>query len=141
VVLQIVRRLGIENLHPEVVTVASDLFVNGHYTQAIFEAVKALEQRVRSQSNLDESRDLMARAFGGDPPPIDLSVESGQSGRNEQHGLRLVFMGLSQGIRNPKAHGLIKQDDPQRALEYLGTVSVLFRRLDDAAAKAGRTRL
>ena len=103
--LQIVRRLGIENLHPEVVTVASDLFVNGHYAQAIFEAVKALEQRVRSQSNLDESRDLMARAFCGDPPPIDLSVESGQSGRNEQHGLRLVFMGLAKAYETRRLTG------------------------------------
>jgi uncharacterized protein (TIGR02391 family) len=91
---------------------------------------------VRTQSNRGESgRDLMAKAFMGHPPPIDLSVESGQSGRDEQEGLRLVFMGLMQGIRNPKGHELVKQDDPQRALEYLGAVSVLFRRLDDAAAK------
>jgi hypothetical protein len=32
-----VRRLGIENLHPEVAMAASDLFVDGHYSQAIFE--------------------------------------------------------------------------------------------------------
>jgi uncharacterized protein (TIGR02391 family) len=131
-----IRRLGLENLHPEVVAVASDLYTDGHYSQSIFEALKALEQRVRSQSRLDISgRELMARAFGADPPPIDLSVESGQSGRDEQEGLRLVFMGLIQGIRNPKGHALVTQDDPQRSLEYLGMISVLFRRLDDAAAK------
>lgn len=77
----------------------------------------------------------MAKAFSGDPPPIDLSVELGQSGRDEQDGLRLMFMGVIQGIRNPKGHELVKQDDPQRALEYLATVSVLLRRLDDAKAK------
>ena len=132
-----VRRLGIRNLHPEVITAASDLFVDGHHSQAVFEALKALERRVRRQSHLDGSgRDLMAKAFTGDPPPIDLSIEPGQSGRDEQEGLRFVFMGLIQGIRNPKGHELVKQDDPQRALEYLGTVSVMFRRLDDAAAKA-----
>lgn len=134
-----VRRLGLENLHPEIITAASDLFVDGHFSQAVFEALKALEQRVRRQSNLDGSgRARLAKAFTGHPPPIDLSVESGQSGRDEQEGLRLVFMGLIQGIRNPKGHEFVKQDDPQRALEYLGTVSALFRRLDDAGPRPRR---
>jgi uncharacterized protein (TIGR02391 family) len=125
---------AIENLHSEVIGAASDLFVDGHYAQAVFEALKALEQRVRRQGRLEGSgRDLMAKAFGGDPPRIDLAVWSGQSGRDEQEGLKLVFMGLMQGIRNPKGHEQVRQDDPQRALEYLGAVSVLFRRLDDAA--------
>jgi uncharacterized protein (TIGR02391 family) len=115
------------------------MFVDGHYSQAVFEALKALEGRVRKQSGLDLSgRDLMNKAFAGSPPPIDLSVEAGQSGRDEQEGLRFVLMGMIQGIRNPKGHELVRQDDPQRALEYLGAVSVLFRRLDDAAAKASR---
>ena len=61
-----VRRLAIENLHAEVVSAASDLFVDGHYSQAVFEALKALEQRVRQQGGLSESgRDLMAKAFSG----------------------------------------------------------------------------
>jgi len=51
----VVRRLGLENLHPEVVAVASDLFVDGHYSQAVFEALKALDRRVRKQSGLDLS--------------------------------------------------------------------------------------
>ena len=94
---------GIENLHPQVVPASGGLFVNDHYRQAVLDALVALEERVRTQSRLDESRDLMAKALGGDPPLIDLSVESGQSGKNEQHGLKLLFMGVSQGVRNPKA--------------------------------------
>jgi hypothetical protein len=43
-------------------------------------------------------------------------------------------------IRNPKSHRLVEQDDPQRALEYLGMVSVLFRRLDDAEGKVAQRR-
>ena len=31
-----VRRLGIEGLHPAVIAAASDLFTDGHYSQAIF---------------------------------------------------------------------------------------------------------
>ena len=74
----------------------------------------------------------MVKAFNGTRPPIDLSVERGKSGQDEQEGFRFIFMGVIQGIRNPKGHELVKQNDPQRALEYLGLVSVLFRRLDDA---------
>lgn len=126
-----VRRLGIAGLHPEVIAAASDLFTDGHYSQAIFEAFKALEGRVRTQSGLDLSgRDLMAKAFGPSGP-INVAVEQGQSGKDEQEGFRLIFMGLVQGIRNPKGHELIKQSDAQRALEYLAIASVLFRRLDD----------
>ena len=74
----------------------------------------------------------MARAFVGEPPPIDASIEQGQRGRDEQEGFRFIFMGVIQGIRNPKGHEMVAQDDPRRALEYLAPASVLFRRLDDA---------
>ncbi|MGF1617584.1 MAG: TIGR02391 family protein [Acidimicrobiia bacterium] len=128
-----VRRIGLEGLHPEVIRVANDMFTDGHYSQSIFEALKALERRVRTQSGLDLSgRDLMAQAFSSNPALIDMAVEQGQSGRDEQEGFRFIFMGVIQGIRNPKGHELVEQDDPQRALEYLALVSVLFRRLDDA---------
>lgn len=127
------RRLGLEGLHEEVLGAASDLFTDGHYSQAVFEAFKALERRIKQQSGIDDSGwSLMSAAFDGDPPPIDLAVETGRSGQDEQEGLKLVFMGVSKGLRNPKGHELVRQDDPQRALEYLALVSVLFRRLDDA---------
>jgi uncharacterized protein (TIGR02391 family) len=136
------RGLGIENLHPAVVAVAGGLFVQGFYADAIRNAVVALELRVQRQSKLGETSGvtLMKQAFEGDPPPIDLSWESGISGKNEQQGLQLVFMGLMKAIRNPKSHRLVEQDDPQRALEYLGMVSVLFRRLDDAEGKVAQRR-
>ena len=128
-----VRRLGIEGLHPAVIAAASDLFTDGHYSQAIFEAFKALEIRVRTQSGLDLSgRDLMNRAFAASGP-INIAAEQGQSGTDEQEGFRFIFMGVIQGIRNAKGHELVKQSDAQRTLEYLAIASVLFRRLDDAA--------
>jgi uncharacterized protein (TIGR02391 family) len=132
----VIRRLGIERLHPEVIAAASELFTDGHYSQAVFEALKALDRRVSTQSGIQSSgRELMTKAFSGDPPPIDVSVEHGQSGKDEQEGFRFIFMGVAQGIRNPKGHELVKQDDPQRALEYLAIASILFRRLDDAKAR------
>ena len=130
-------RLTLEGMHEEVLASASGLYADGHYSQAIFEALKALEVRVREQSRIDESgRDLMTKAFNGDPLPVDLRHAGGRSGDDEQEGFRFLFMGAIQGIRNPKGHDLVTQDDPERALEYLGLASLLFRRLDDARERA-----
>ena len=128
-------RVGVSGLHEAVVEHAGELYANGHYSQAVFEALKALEVRVRQQSGIDGSgRELMDKAFKGASPPIELRHASGQSGKDEQEGFRFIFMGTMQGIRNPKGHDVIRQDDPARALEYLALASLLFRRLDDARA-------
>lgn len=128
-----IRRLGPENLHPEVLEVAHDLFADGHLAEAIFAAFKAIEVRVKAMSGVDETGEpLMARVFGGDRPRIRVSVEQGESGESEQRGFKFLFMGAMAGIRNPKAHEFVQQRDPKRALEYLAFASVLMRRLDDA---------
>jgi uncharacterized protein (TIGR02391 family) len=130
------RRLGLEGLHPAVLAAAGDLFTDGHYSQAIFEAFKAVEVRVRDQSGLPGwGQDLMARAFAPDAARIDIRHESGQSGADEQEGFKFLFMGAMRGIKNPKSHGMIKLTDTQRALEYLALASLLMRRLDDAESR------
>jgi len=56
-----VRRLEIENLHSGIVAASSELFVDGHNDQAVFEAFKAVEERVRRLASIDSSgRELMA---------------------------------------------------------------------------------
>jgi uncharacterized protein (TIGR02391 family) len=128
-----VRRLGLEGLHAEILKVSSDLFTDGHYSDAIFKACVALEVRVKAMSGLDViGEKLMGEAFGGSRPLIDVKHEQGESGESEQRGFRFLFMGAMAGIRNPKAHGLVEQSDPQRTLEYLAFASVLMRRLDEA---------
>jgi len=51
---------------------------------------------------------------------------------DEQLGFIWLFSAAVMGIRNPKAHRLIQQKDPQRAFEWLSYASVLLRVLDDA---------
>lgn len=134
-----IRRLGLEGLHPLILSAGGNLFTDGHYSSAILEAFKALEVRVRRMSELDRSgQDLMARAFDERNPIIRLAVEPGLSGQDEQRGLKFVFMGVMVGVRNPKAHEIVNQQDPQRALEYLAMASILMRRLDDAEGTSER---
>lgn len=133
-----IQRVGLQDLHPEILAASSDLFTDEHYASAILEAFKALEIRVRRQSGLESSgQDLMAKAFDEKAPLINVAVEAGQSGVDEQRGCKFIFMGAIVGIRNPKAHEAIQQGDPQRALEYLAMASILMRRLDDAENNDG----
>lgn len=124
-------------VHSELRLSVSSLFADGHYSQAVFEATKLLETRVRMDSGLDASgRTLMGKAFDGDPAPVDLRRWSGVSGDDEQAGLRFIFMGTMQAIRNPRGHELTEPLDPQEAFEYLSLVSLLLRRLDAAPRAA-----
>jgi uncharacterized protein (TIGR02391 family) len=121
------------NIHPLIRETSGALYVDGHYSSAIFEAFKTIEARVRDLTGIDESgRPLMSTAFGGDNPPLRLNELSSRSDRDEQEGFKLIFMGAQQGIRNPKAHDVVLQEDAERALDYLSLASLLMRRLDDA---------
>lgn len=129
-----IRRLALESLHPRIVEVASDLFTDEHYSQAILEAVKVVEQRVKEQSGLtnDYGVSLMSKAFRKGSGSIVVAHESGKSGDDEQEGFMHLFMGAAQAIKNPKSHETVKLKDPERAIEYLAFLSLLMRRLDDA---------
>jgi uncharacterized protein (TIGR02391 family) len=133
------RRLGgivFGALHPQIVAVAGELYIDGHYPQAILEAFKAIENRVKRQSGLNlAGQDLMAHAFRPEDGPIRIGHELGQSGEDEQVGFMFLFMGASRGIRNPKAHEEMAPMSQRRAMEYLSFASLLMRRLDDAATK------
>lgn len=128
-----VRRLGIQGLHPAVVEAASALYTDGHFSQAIFEAFKVLEWRIKAQSGLTTfGRRLMDGAFGGESPLIDLVGSASADALSEQLGLKQIFIGAFQAIRNPSGHEVVDQLDQQDALEHLALVSILFRRLDNA---------
>jgi hypothetical protein len=44
-------------------------------------------------------------------------------------------------VRNPKAHALVRPEDPSEALEYLGLSRLLHRRLDVATLAKEQTRV
>lgn len=51
---------------------------------------------------------------------------------DEAEGFKFLFMGTTQGLRNPRAHGAHLQTDEQGAMEMLATASLLMRALDRA---------
>src|SRR5262249_17401769 len=120
--------LTVEGLHPRVIAVAGQLYHDGHYREAILNAYIALVEEVKRRTGLSaDNTGLMQSAFSEKNPRLIVSDD-----RDEQLGFMWLFSGAVMGIRNPKAHRLVPQNDPQRALEWLAFASVLFRVLDNA---------
>lgn len=120
---------SMENLHPLIKSVAGQLFMDGYFRQAILDTYILLTETVKTKSgryDLD-GVPLMQTVFSIKNPIIKISDDP-----DEQLGFMWMFSGAVMGIRNPKAHRLIQQRDPQRTLEWLSYASVLLRALDDA---------
>lgn len=124
--------LALGRLHREVVQAAGALYEDGHFAQAVFEAFKAVEVRVRSISELDEvGAKLMGRALGGEPPLMLISNREGRMGRDEQAGRMHILMGSMEAVRNLGAHELEGMEQAS-AIELLGMASQCMRWLDDS---------
>ncbi len=122
--------LVLSAFHPKVIEVAGKLFDDGHFRQAILDTYIALEEYVRAKTGASGfGTNLMQSVFSVNNPIIKVSDD-----QDEQKGFMWLFMGASMGIRNPKAHKVIPQTDPQRTLEWLAFASVLFRVVDDSLA-------
>ena len=120
------------DLHPEIARAASSLYSTEHYANAVEASVKALNDlvRLRSGETLDGSA-LMERVFNTKNPILKFNDLKNQSDTDEQRGFQMLFSGAVAGLRNPRAHGFIK-DSPERALEFIAFVSLLAKLLDGA---------
>jgi uncharacterized protein (TIGR02391 family) len=125
---------GLE-LHPQLEKAVGQLFRDGHYANAVEDAAKTLNAIVRLNSGVDD-RDgsaLMEAVFNPKNPVLKFNDLKDDSDRDEQRGFMMLFSGAVAGLRNPRAHKIIK-DDPERALEFIALVSLLAK-LADAAKK------
>ncbi len=102
------------------------------------EAIKSLDVRVRNITRIDKSGvGLMLEAFRARYPKIDISKHKGKSGEDEKQGFEAIFRGVMLGMRTPEHMSCSPRGDAQQALEYLGFMSLLHRRIDDAEIVAG----
>lgn len=121
------------DLHPEIARSASKLYTDGHYANAVEAAVKRLNALVRMRSDLEiDGTSLMEKAFSPNNPVLKFNTLADQSDKDEQRGFMMMFSGAVAGLRNPRAHGFIK-DDPERALEFIAFVSLLAKLLERAS--------
>jgi integrase/recombinase XerC len=120
----------VSSLHPKVCDRCQVLFENGQYDDAIFNAMKVVEEQVRSSIAADPSDigvDLIGKAMGGEPPLISFS-----SIPAEQQAVHLLFRGAIGRFKNPHSHRFVGVSEPMQAFECLALASLLMRMLDEA---------
>lgn len=124
------------NIHASLPSTVRDLFDDGHYSQATFEAYKFVDKEVQRHSKSQESGyRLMMQAFAAESPLIQLNHLMTQTEKDEQKGYQFVFAGAVLAIRNPRGHEIGLTDSPDRCLDHVGLASLLLRRLNEAGFK------
>lgn len=124
-------------LHP-MMSAALALVDDGRMSEAVFEALRLVEERVRSLTASDDSGyTLMESVFGARPPQLDIITTTGPAAEDEREGFRLLFIGAMLGLRDPHGTGRAVTATVDETLEYLAVASMLMRRLDRAQSRLG----
>ena len=124
----------IASLH-SVVREAIGRFDEDELDVAILEAVKAMINRVKAVSGLEEDgSSLMDKAFATDNPAIHFGKLSSRTAKDIQQGMHFLFKGATLAIRNPGAHDQLQVPGELEGLETLAFISLLMRKLDGVEA-------
>ncbi|MBY8992757.1 MAG: TIGR02391 family protein [Candidatus Lokiarchaeota archaeon] len=82
-----------------------------NYNHAIVDAIHYLTNVIRDKSGVDgDGESLIGQAFGGHSPKLRINKLQTQSEQDEQKGLVQLLIGLYKGIRNPRSHEQITDD-------------------------------
>lgn len=121
------------DLHPRIADVAAELYEDGHYDNAVFDACKALINAVKEKSRRDDldGSPLMMTVFSVNDPILAFNELKTQTERDEQQGMMHLFAGAVLAIRNPHGHAF-PGNTADHAREYLGFLSLLAKRLQSA---------
>lgn len=146
--------LAVSEMHPET-ECAHELVRDGHYRSAVRDAAEQFLVRLQHLAEQSERLDvqneqgsrLIGRMFAGPDagrgPVLVFNSLSTQAEQDEHNGYRLLALGMTQALRNVLTHDPQRPDlEPAEALEWLGFISAMHRRLDDATfAGPPETRL
>lgn len=121
------------NLHHRIYEVCSDLYRDGYYANAVFDASKALINYVKEKSGRTDldGANLMRTVFSRKDPILAFNDLKDQADFDEQEGMMHLFEGAVLAIRNPRGHTFL-DDSSEFALEYIGLISMLANRLEGA---------
>lgn len=122
--------------HDDVLRYCRPELVRTDFYEAVFESIKGLGHRLRFMGGgTDEDGPKLVEALlEGADPPILLNERANRSQRDEQRGVALLMKGMFAAFRNPAAHEpkIVWTMTEQDALDVLGTLSMVHRRLDGA---------
>jgi len=130
---EFIHPFDMRDIHPKLPENVRDLFDDGHYPQATFEAFKFIDKEVqRLSAEIESGVKLMMKVFSNTSPILTLTPCSSISDQDEQKGYQFLFAGSILAIRNPRGHEYSVKDDPDICLDHLSLASVLLRRLEKA---------
>ncbi len=121
--------LPIDNLDPILVRKVKQPFLRGDYDNAILQAFKEVEVRVRKKggfSKEDIGVKLMRKAFGSPDGPL-VDVESSKA---EQNARMELFTGGIGFFKNPSSHRDIVFFDPKEVADIIHFSNQLLRIVD-----------
>ena len=128
------------NVHPNLPSEVRQLFDDGHYPQATFEAFKFVDKEIQRLSGSGESGfKLMMQVLSEASPVVRITPCVSGSEKDEQKGYQFLFAGSMLGIRNPRGHEIGIKDSPDACLDHLALASLLLRRLEQAGHKITKT--
>ena len=125
--------MGFEGLlHPAIVASSLGQYRNGHLRDAVLNGVIAVFDMLRARTGLNlDGKDLVGQAFGLEKGKLVFSEIETETGRNDQKGFLQIYEGIYTGVRNVKAHSLTHDLNEQKAAQYLVTLSLLARRVEE----------
>jgi uncharacterized protein (TIGR02391 family) len=125
------RQESLPDLHPKILSVSQKLFLNGHYSQSIFEAAKLIETEIKKRSKIKKIGEVLANeVFNENHPILKLNNLKTPEEIDEQRGFRYLYAGTFAGIKNPRSHGFDNLNDRKLTVEYLTFLSLLMRKLE-----------
>lgn len=126
-------------LHEALADDCLEMFRDGHFNEAVRKALERFEKRIQDLINDHKTigQQLMAKAFNKTQPLIPINAGKTGNDQSEQEGFMFLTMGAMAGLRNLYSHGDVDQMSATDAIERLGFVSLLFKRVDGATKSGG----
>ncbi|UDH01744.1 TIGR02391 family protein [Rhodococcus opacus] len=124
--------------HEAVLVYCRSELLRTDFYEAVFESIKGLGSRIRQLTRTEgDGYGLIDATMCGKEPILAINGLSTRTDRDEQTGVANLAKGLFSAFRNPVAHEprLEWQMSEQDALDVLGTLSLIHRRIDGATVR------
>ena len=129
------KRFDAYKFHSAINTHCRELYGQGNYFHAVFEATKVYNSLVKSKArSTDDGENLMLKEWSPNKGVLKITLSSSETDTNFQDGVKFLSAGLMRAVRNPTAHepALDWPINEQDATDILSLVSFLLRQYDKA---------
>lgn len=131
-------------IHPRIINVSRELYLNGHWTNAATDAFVEINTRVKNifkivspNVNVPDGVNAMTSVFSINRPLIKIGDLNDQICHDKQFGLMNMLQGAISALRNPPCHDKKEIITKEEAMRRLMFASTLMHLIDEAVAYSG----